>query len=295
MKAELFSQPYFYNILYSFLSLIVLYGIASFMRRLINKHVQDLKRRHRIRKGIFYGAIVLLCLTFLKIWTTSLPSFITIFSFIGAGLVVALHEVVLCFAGWFLINVKRPYEVGERIEVQSIKGDVIDIGVFHTLLIEVGNWVHADQSTGRIVSIPNSVIFRNAVYNYTKEFPFIWSEIPILVTFESDWQKARDIILEAAQENTEEIQASMNSLIKSMSYRYVVHYDKLTPVVYTKIEDYGVLLTVRYLTDAKKRRTSADAISQKVLTAFKQMPNIDFAYPTTRFYQTSEERRKFFK
>ena len=137
-----------------------------------------------------------------------------------------------------------------------------------------------------------SAVFRHAVYNYTKEFPYIWHEIPILVTFESNWRKARDIILETAQENSETIQNIMNTLIEKMSYRYMIQYNKLTPVVYTKIVDCGVLLTLRYLTEAKKRRTSEDLITQKILDEFSKASDIDFAYPTTRFYNMREEGKK---
>ena len=292
MDFSFLKTPYFYNALYTFLAFLVIYFITYFLRRLINAHVHDLKRRHRLRKVTFYCAMVIFIIFVLEIWTTAIPSFTTIVSVIGAGLALALHEAVLCIAGWVLINIKKPYEVGERIEANSIKGDVIDIGVFHTIMIEVGNWIDADQSTGRIVSIPNSTIFRQPLFNYTKEFEYIWNEIPILITFESDWRKAKEIILATAQENAEEVQEAMNKLIEKMSDRYMVHYSKLTPVVYTKIADCGVMLTLRYLTDAKRRRTSMDKISQKILEAFSQTPDIDFAYPTTRFFRMPEEGKK---
>lgn len=290
MDLQTFSQkPYFLNIIYTILVFLVIYLLASIARRLINRHVHNLKRRHRMRKISFYTCGAFLIVALLEIWTSALPSFTTIISFVGAGLALALHEVVLCFAGWLLINIKKPYEVGERIEVNNIKGDVIDIGVFQTFMIEVGNWVAADQSTGRIISLPNSSVFRHAVYNYTKEFPFIWNELSVLVTFESNWQKAHDLILTTAQENVDEIQNKMNTLIERMSYRYLVHYNKLTPVVYTKIADCGVLLTLRYLTDAKKRRTSENEISRAILESFGKERDIDFAYPTTRFYDNIKE------
>ncbi|RKX96335.1 MAG: mechanosensitive ion channel family protein [Spirochaetes bacterium] len=292
MDFSFYKTPYFYNIIYTFLSFIIIYFITRFLRRLVNIHIQDLKRRHRIRKAIFYCFSVIFILILFGIWTTALPSYTTLVGFIGAGLALALHEAVLCIAGWILINVKKTYEVGERIEANNIKGDVIDIGVFHTVLIEVGNWVDADQSTGRIVSIPNSYVFRQPIFNYTKEFEYIWNEIPILVTFESNWRKGKDIILATAQENADETRQAMNKLIEKMSDRYMVHYSKLTPVVYTRIMDCGVLLTLRYLTDAKKRRTSADSITQKILDAFQRLPDIDFAYPTTRFYQMPGEEKK---
>ena len=295
MNSTILHHPNFYNFLYTLLAIYIIYFLAYLIRRFINAHIQDLKRRHKMRKVTFYCATLVLIIILIEIWTTAIPSFTTLIGFVGAGLALALHEVVLCVAGWIFINIKKPYTMGERIEANNIKGDVIDIGVFNTILIEVGNWVDADQSTGRIVSIPNSTVFRHPIFNYTKEFEFIWHEIPILVTFESNWKKAQQIILETAQENAEEVQVTMNALLEKMSNRYLVHYSKLTPVVYTKIAHSGVLLTLRYLTDAKKRRTSADVISGKIIEAFRQAPDIDFAYPTTRFYRVPEEGKEHFK
>jgi small-conductance mechanosensitive channel len=285
MHVSFFENPYVKNALYTFLAFCILYIVSRALQRLINSNVHDLKRRHHLRKITFYISVSIFVIVSIAIWTTALPSVTTIVSFIGAGVALALHEVILSFAGWILINIKKPFEVGERIEADNIRGDIIDIGVFHTVMIEVGNWVDADQSTGRIVTVPNSFIFRRPIYNYTKEFAFIWHEIPILITFESDSNKARDIILNIAMENAEEVEATMDMMIKKMSDRYMVHYKKLTPVVYTKIVDSGVLLTLRYLTAPQKRRSSEDVISRKILEAFNQTPEVEFAYPTTRFYQ----------
>ncbi len=290
MVTNFFNNQYSQNIIYSCIAFFAIYACSFLLRRIINKKIKNLKFRHRFRKTIFYISVVFLIVAFLEIWTTSLPSLTTILSFVGAGLTLSLHEAVLCFAGWMLINMRKPFEVGERIEVDSIKGDVIDIGVFQTFLIEVGNWVEADQSTGRIISLPNSAVFRHPVINYNKEFPFIWHEIPLLVTFESDWEKARDIILASAQKNVEDFQVRMKTLIEKMSRHYMVHYRTFTPVVYTKIEQSGVLLTLRYLTEAKQRRSSEDSITQSVLHSFSDSSDIDFAYPTTRFYSMPNEK-----
>jgi len=280
-------SPLTQHIFFTILALVLVYIIARALRRVINTKVKDLKKKHQYRKTVYYVGFGIFCAACLEIWTTSLPSITTILSFTGAGLALALHEVVLCVAGFFVINIKKLYEVGDRIEARGIKGDVIDINTLHTVMIEVGNWVDADQSTGRIVSVPNSAVVRDGVYNYTREFTFIWNEIPILVTFESDWEKARDIVLSVAQENAEENKDRMNKLISKMSDKYMVHYKRLTPYVYVSIKDSGVLLTLRYLTEAKKRRGSVDELSQLILQGFAEEAKIDLAYPTTRFFQPS--------
>lgn len=292
MDFEILENRYIINGIYTVLAFLVLYFISATLQKVVNANVQDLRRRHQFRKTAFYSCFFTFIVIAIAIWTTAIPSVTAIVSFVGAGLALALHEVILCFAGWIVINTKKLFEVGERIESENIRGDVIDINVFHTVMIEVGNWVNADQSTGRIVTLPNSFIFRKPVYNYTKEFAFIWHEIPIMVTFESDYEQARACMLEIAMENAEEVEATMDLMIKKMSDRYMVHYKKLTPVVYTRIVDSGVLLTLRYLTSPQKRRNSEDIISRKILEAFNSIPTIDFAYPTTRFYKASESEAR---
>ena len=119
---------------------------------------------------------------------------------IGAGIALALQDVILSVAGWFLIIVRRPFQVGDRIELGGVKGDVIDIRLLQTSLLEIGNWVDADQSTGRIVHCPHSLVFKEPLFNYTKGFEFIWNEIKIPLTFESNWKKGKEIILNSVAE-----------------------------------------------------------------------------------------------
>ena len=205
----------------------------------------------------------------------------------GAGIALALHDVILSFAGWITIIVRKPYETGDRIQMGNTQGDVIDIGAFHTTMMEVGNWVDADQSTGRIVICPNSIIFREPVSNYTRGFEFIWNEITVVVTFESNWQKAEQIMLAIAQEKAEEIRSDVDRKIRRMSRRYAIHYTYLTPIVYPVIADSGVKLTLRYLSEARKRRSTMSEVSRKILDAFAREDDIDLAYPTYRIYKPS--------
>lgn len=200
----------------------------------------------------------------------------------SAGIALALQEVILSMAGWVLILMRRPFEIGDRIELNSVKGDVIDIRLFQTSLLEIGNWIDADQSTGRIVNIPNSFIFKYQNYNYSRGFEFIWHEIPVLVTFESDWKVAKEIMMKHANKIAEGMEAAVQRKIDVMKNRYMIYYGKLTPIVYVSIKDSGVLLTLRYLTEAKKRRWMEDSLSQAILTDFEENDRVNFAYPTYR-------------
>lgn len=267
----------------------LIYLALFFVRRYINSLKIDIQKRHQYRKRASYTATLVYFILLIPIWAGSTQQWATVLSVMGAGVALALHEVLLNMAGWVYIVIRRPYRTGDRIELGNVRGDVIDIQLFQTTLLEIGNWVDGDQSTGRVVQLPHGQIFRNPLYNYTKGFEYLWNEISILVTFESDWERAKEILLKCGEEESREIQENVQKKIDRMAREYLIYYRKFTPIVYTKIVESGVKLTLRYLTDTKKRRVGEDTVSQKVLKAINALPEIEFAYPTYRIYRRGEE------
>jgi small-conductance mechanosensitive channel len=179
--------------------------------------------------------------------------------------------------------------VGDRIQIGNTAGDVIDIRIFQFTLMEIRNWVDADQSTGRIIHIPNGKVFSEIQANYSTGLDYIWNEIPVLITFESDWKKSKEILTGIVNKHAEHLSASVEEKIKEASHRFMIFYKKLTPIVYTSVKDSGVMLTMRYLCDPRKRRGSEEEIWEDVLNEFAKHKNIDFAYPTQRFYNNLSE------
>jgi len=210
----------------------------------------------------------------------------------SAGLAIAMHDTIANIAGWVFILSRKPFKVGDRIQIGDSAGDVIDIRFFQFSIVEIGNWVDADQSTGRIIHLPNSKILREPLANYQTGFNYIWNEIPVLITFESDWKKAKEILGEIAHDNAEHLSKGAQSQIRKAAERYLIFYDKLTPIVYTSVKDSGVMLTIRYLINPRQRRTTEQQIWEAVLEAFAEKKNIELAYPTTRFYGRDSAARE---
>ena len=252
----------------------------------INKRVKDIKTKYAVRKNTMYTVSIILIVIIFFIWIQNINSITIFLGVAGAGLALALQEAILCIAGWFLIVMRHPFEAGDRIEINGIKGDVIDVRIFQTSVLEIGNWVDADQSTGRIVNFPNSFVFKHANYNYSRGFEFIWHEMPILLTFESDWKRGKEIMMSHAKNLAEGLEDQVSRKIDAMRNRYMIYYGKLTPIVYVNIKDSGVELTLRYLIEAKKRRSAQDQLCQAILNDFMKEPNVDFAYPTYRIIKT---------
>jgi len=255
---------------------------------IINRRIKDLKLRHSVRKYVVYVLNILIVLYVVFLWVQNISSLTIFLSVISAGIALALQEVILSMAGWLLILVRRPFQVGDRIELGGVKGDVIDIRLFQTTLLEIGNWVEADQSTGRIVHVPNSAVFKQENFNYSRGFEFIWNELKILITFESDWKRAEKIMLKHGDEEAEEREKVVRSKINRMTKRYMIHYGQLTPIVYINIKDSGVELTLRYLTEARKRRTTQDALCRAILDDFEKEENVSLAYPTYRIVMNGQ-------
>jgi small-conductance mechanosensitive channel len=211
---------------------------------------------------------------------------------VSAGLAIALQGPITNLAGWVFILWRRPFEVGDRVQIGEHIGDVIDVRIFQFTLLELGNWVVADQSTGRILHIPNGKVFSEALANYTKGFEYIWHEIPVVVTFESNWEKAKTILQEIADRHAAHLSEDAAERVRQAARRFMIMYAKLTPIVYTRVEASGVLLTVRYLSEPRRRRSSEHAIWEDILRAFAEHSDIEFAYPTQRFFHRSLEEQK---
>jgi len=255
------------------------------IERLINKRIKNANLRHLSRKWIQYGRIIIIILILLFTWLKDPTSITTVIGFTSAGLALALHPVFMNIAGWLLIIIKKPINIGDRIEYKSIKGDVIDIQMFYTLILEVGNWVDGDQSTGRVVSIPNGKIFTENYFSTTKGFNGIWNEIKILITFNSNKDKAKKIIMDIANDlvNDEVLDTIRKEQVK-MSKKYAIKPGKVTPITYFTIQPSGIQIELRYITLARNRRGIKTKLSESIYEAIHIAEDIEFAYPSQKIY-----------
>jgi len=272
--------------------IFVLWLIRQIILRIYFRKKVDIRTQYRWRKSSVYIAFTIGFLLIGRIWFEGFNSLATFLGLLSAGLAIALKDPLVNLAGWMFIIWRKPFIVGDRIQIGNTSGDVIDIRIFQFTLMEIGNWVDAEQSTGRIIHIPNGKVFNDVQANYTTGFNYIWNEIPVLLTFESNWKKAKDILLNIVNKYAEHLSKSAEERIKEASQRFMIFYTKLTPIVYTSVRDSGVLLTIRYLCDPRKRRTSEEEIWEDILLQFSLCDDIDFAYPTQRFYNNLNEGKK---
>ena len=278
------SSETIFKVLMSLATMVVMSVIRRLLTRLLAGRFQDPRARYQFTKSLALASSIITLVIIGTIWLGAIKQMGTFLGLATAGAALALKDLIANVAGWVFIMWKRPFDVYDRIEIAGFAGDVVDIRIFEFTLLEIGNWVEADQSTGRLVHIPNQKLFSDPIANYTAEFPYVWNEIPVLVTFESDWKKAKAILAQVAEEETGELSRRAKDILPRATRRMIISYRTLSATVYTNVRDSGVLLTVRHLVEPRARRGVQQAIWEGILDAFAEEPDIELAYPTRRIY-----------
>lgn len=272
------------KVLLSVLTVAALWLARRLVLRVANRKIEDPRARYQWSKSSGYAAFILGLLLLGQIWLEAVRNLGTFLGLLSAGLAIALRDLVANMAGWAFILLRHPFTIGDRIEVGEHRGDVVDLRLFQFTLLEIGGWVDADQSTGRVIHVPNAKVFSEPLANYTAEFPYIWHEIPVLVTFESDWRRAKEILRRVVEAEADGVVEEAKAAVHRASRKFLIFYRLLTPTVYTSVADSGVMLTMRFICPVRERRGLSERIWEAVLAAFAEEDGIDLAYPTQRLY-----------
>lgn len=269
------------NVFQSVLILTVLYGVfAVGLEEVVIRKVGDTKTRYSLRKTVSLIMMVLVCAAWLRVWVPNPEALLVAYGVIAAGLAVALQDVVKNLAGSITIFITGMYRVGNRIEVNDTVGDVIDIGLFNTTLLEVRGWLKADQATGRITTIPNGVVLTKSVKNYTKLHKYLWDELSLEVTAESNWGEAMRLIGEIGEEHTKDFITEAGQSLTRLERYYYVEGHVLKPNVYIAPSENGYAITLRYVVDAWQRRSTNSEIWGHILRVCEERDDIMIAPKT---------------
>jgi small-conductance mechanosensitive channel len=277
------------KVILSIAIIIVLYLLQLITLHVVWRRTKNIKVRYQWKRtlSLIFPFIGLILVT--GVWLQAFRQFGAFLGLLTAGLAIAMKDPLTNLAGWFFIIFRHPFVVGDRVQIEEHAGDVIDIRLFQFTILEIGNWVEADQSTGRIIHLPNGKVFTQPQINYSTGFEYIWNEIQVRLTFESNWEKAKNILSDIINKHAENIDQEAQREIFEASKSYLIHYTHLTPYVYVKVKEFGIMLTIRYLCNPRRRRGSENEVWQEILTRFRDHNDIRFAYPTTRFYTLGEE------
>lgn len=264
------SYPLIVNVLWFILFIIVLYVLRRFLMNHLYGRLKDTGHWYVTRKIARWLNNIILILLFIYIFGSKLSGFATAIGLAGAGITYALRKVIVSIAGWFAILFGDFFVTGDRVLLGGIKGDVIDIGVLRTTVMELGEWVGGDQYTGRIVRISNSYIFESPVYNYNADFNYLWDEIMIPMRSKSDMELAKNILLEAADKYTGQYSEEAALDWGKLKRRYKVENASLENQVFLTFNDSTIEIRLRYIVDYRERRGTKDKLYSDIFKRFKQ-------------------------
>lgn len=267
------------------LTLLTIAGLYLFVRiiaaEFLLRKMKDKLVRYSLNKVITILSAAVAIVVIIHIWFPDTQSFIVAVGVIGAGIVIALQDVFKNFAGGILILTGNLYQVGDRIEIGGETGDVMDIGIMNTTMMELRGWINGDQSTGRITSIPNGKVITTPVHNYTKDHSFLWDEIMIPITYSSNWQKAKEVILDIVTHETADIVMQAEAEIEKIGENYYLPKRMVEPAVYLTPTDNWISFHVRYVTHLKERRQFRTRLSELILQKVQEYPDISISSTTT--------------
>ncbi len=263
----------------------VLVAVRSIISRTLRARISNATVQYRWVRVVNYAIVAIGFLLVGRLWSSGIGQLGTFLGLLSAGLAIALREPITNMAGFLLLLWRRPFRVGDRIQINDIAGDVVDMRLFQFSLLEIRGRFSADQPTGRIVHIPNATIFHTPQFNASDGFPYLWAELPVVVTFESNWEKAKQAFIEIAARHA----SKSADLQQSMRVRYAIGPIDADANVFTSVNDDGVVLTIRALTPVRGARKVSQAIWEDVLRQVAQWDDVDFAYPTTRIYNNRRE------
>jgi small-conductance mechanosensitive channel len=204
--------------------------IKTIQRRLLF-NIKDNDNRYRAKKFSNFTGYIIVAILIMVVFSNRLGGLTMALGVAGAGIAFALQEVIVSFAGWLTIMVGGFYKSGDRVQLGGIKGDVMDIGVLRTTIMETGQWVDGDLYNGRIVLIANSFVFKEPVFNYSGEFPFLWDEIKIPIQYGSDYDKVKEILLRAGKEVAGDLTTQSREQWHALQIKYRLEEAQTEPMV----------------------------------------------------------------
>ncbi len=243
----------------------LIWFVTKTIQSSFSSKIKDSDNRYKAKKITSILRFALIVLLFAIVFHEKLGGFTVALGVAGAGIAFALQEVIASFAGWVLIIFGGFYKSGDRVQLGGIKGDVMDIGVLRTTIMETGQWVDGDLYNGRIVLIANSFVFKEPVFNYSGDFPFLWDEIKIPIHFGSDYTKTKELLKRIGNEVVGDPTIESKAKWVMLQNKYKLEDARTTPMVSIVITNKWVEYTLRYVVEYKKRRETKTELFSRIL------------------------------
>ena len=275
---DLFYELGIEKVYLTFIALAIIFlSLNIFTVELVARRIKDPKAKYSFRKAISIISIVLMILSLAIVWIEDSTALVLSYGLIGAGVAIALQDILRNIAGGLTIFVTGVYRVGDRVEIGERTGDVIDIGIMYTTLMEIRQWVEGDQATGRLISITNGTIITGSVTNFTRDHRYIWDELMIPITYQSNWRKASSLLKDILVSQTEEFYEGAQRDIERIGEKYYLPSQDVLPNVYVVPTDNWLSMHLRYTVPVRERRVIRDRINRLLIEMLEKNPDIEVA------------------
>jgi small-conductance mechanosensitive channel len=271
--AKIAANPSIRRAVAALIGIVIVWLLARTASHYVMRRVSNTELRYRVRKSIAFSAYLVAAFIVAVAFSQRLAGLGVAFGVVGAGIAFALQEVIASVAGWVAISLGNFYATGDRVQAGGIRGDVIDIGILRTTLMELGDWVDSDLYNGRIVRIANSAVFKEPVYNYSADFPFLWDEIKLPVRYGSDWKLASSVLKSVVLEVCQDYATASREAWKKTVQHYRLEDAQIEPLVTLSATDNWIEFTVRYIVDYRRRRTTKHLLFTRVLEEVDRSEN----------------------
>ncbi|MEZ5344628.1 MAG: mechanosensitive ion channel family protein [Pyrinomonadaceae bacterium] len=267
---QIVNDPTVSRLIVAILGLFVVILVAKLVKGSITRYVKTVDTRYKLRKFVSFLSYIVIVLLLTIVFSDRLGNLTVAMGVAGAGVAFALQEVIASFAGWFAIIFAGFYKTGDRVQLGGIKGDVIDVSFLRTTLMEVGEWVSADLYSGRVVRVANSFVFKEPVFNYSGEFPFLWDEITVPIKYGSDHNLARRILEDVSRKAVTGYSKDAHRAWIEFSKQFLLENATVEPIVTLALNDNWMEFTLRYVVDFKARRRTKDTLFNQILDEFEK-------------------------
>lgn len=264
------THPFSINIIRYFVWILLVFIIIAVIRRLLKKRLKNNEVKYKSQKAIEILGYILILLITISYFSGSIKDFGLTIGLLTAAIAITLQEIILSIAGFFYIFLLKVYKPGDRIEINGIKGDVIDIDSVCTTMMEIGAWVSSDNYSGRIVKLSNAFVFKGPVHNYSRDFPFVWDEFNLPIRYGSDIELAKSIVITVAQER---LSGYINDSIiewKNVVEKYYIEDAQVDSLLAITMTDNWLQFNLRYIVDYKKRRYTKHLLNEEIGKRFQE-------------------------
>lgn len=287
LLAWLTQNPTITSVLRYALWLAAILLATQLIRRLLRRKLADTAVRYKSQKGVEIIGFVLIAVLTITYFTGNIKDFTITIGLLSAGVAITLQELILSIAGSLYIFFVKVYEPGDRIEINGIKGDVIDVDSMYTTMMEIGEWVSSDNYSGRIVKLSNAFVFKGPIYNFSQDFPFIWDEFNLPIHYNSDVALTKEIITNVAQKVLAEYVNSSREYWQAVVAKYYIEDAVVAPTIAITLTDNWIQFNLRYIVDYKKRRATKNELQEQIQQAIKATNgSVTFASTTVEMVKT---------